>query len=225
MKQKLFLIFILICNLVISQKSSNLPEGFDYVQNIIPSMQVELRYFGTHNFIGQSINGYNRHIAILSNQAIIALKNVQEELLKYNLSVKMFDGYRPQRAVNHFVRWAKVLNDTVGKQEFYPNVMKQHLFKEGYIAARSGHSRGSTLDMTLVDSNTGKELDMGSPWDFFGKESWVENNNLTAQQRANRMLLQTIMLKHGFKHYPKEWWHFTLKSEPFPEIYFDFVVE
>jgi len=225
MKQKLFLIFILICNLGISQKSSNLPEGFDYVQNIIPSMQVELRYFGTHNFIGQSINGYNRHIAILSNQAIIALKNVQEELLKYNLSVKMFDGYRPQRAVNHFVRWAKVLNDTVGKQEFYPNVMKHHLFKEGYIAARSGHSRGSTLDMTLVDSNTGKELDMGSPWDFFGKESWVENNNLTAQQRANRMLLQTIMLKHGFKHYPKEWWHFTLKNEPFPETYFDFVVE
>jgi len=225
MKQKLALIFILICSLGTAQNSRDLPEGFGYVKHLIPSIQIDLRYLGTHNFVGQSIDGYSKPVAILSNQAIVALQNVQNELLNYNLSVKIFDSYRPQRAVNHFVRWAEDLNDTIGKVEFYPQVKKQHLFKEGYIAARSGHSRGSTLDITLVDRYTGKELDMGSPWDFFGKESWVENNKLTAQQRANRMLLQTIMLKNGFSHYPKEWWHFTLKNEPFPETYFDFVVE
>jgi len=225
MKQKLFLIFFIVVHLGIAQNSSELPDGFDYVQNRIPSVQLEMRYFGSHNFIGQPIEGYNKPVAILSVQAINALNNVQIELLNYNLSIKIFDSYRPQRGVNHFVRWAKILNDTVAKQEFYPMVKKQDLFKEGYIAARSGHSRGSTLDMTLVDAKTGVELDMGSPWDFFGKESWVEHIDLSVQQRANRMLLQTIMKKHGFTHYPKEWWHFTLKEEPFPETYFDFVVE
>jgi len=225
MKQKLFLIFFIVVHLGIAQNSSELPDGFDYVQNRIPSVQLEMRYFGSHNFIGQPIEGYNKPVAILSVQAINALNNVQIELLNYNLSIKIFDSYRPQRGVNHFVRWAKILNDTIAKQEFYPMVKKQDLFKEGYIAARSGHSRGSTLDMTLVDAKTGVELDMGSPWDFFGKESWVEHIDLSVQQRANRMLLQTIMKKHGFTHYPKEWWHFTLKEEPFPETYFDFVVE
>ncbi|VAV86272.1 D-Ala-D-Ala dipeptidase [hydrothermal vent metagenome] len=220
MKLRLAFLFALITNFAFSQ----LPQGFVYVNDLIPSIHVELRYFGSNNFMGNPIEGYHREVAILSKQAAIALKNVQNELQQYNLSVKIYDSYRPQRAVNHFIRWARNLNDTLNKQEYYPNVMKQHLFKEGYIAARSGHSRGSTLDMTLVDIKTGQPLDMGSPYDFFGNISWVDFKNLTAQQLANRMLIQTIMRKHGFMHYPKEWWHFTLRNEPFPETYFDFPV-
>jgi zinc D-Ala-D-Ala dipeptidase len=220
MKLRLAFLFALITNFAFSQ----LPQGFVYVNDLIPSIHVELRYFGSNNFMGNPIEGYHREVAILSKQAAIALKNVQNELQQYNLSVKIYDSYRPQRAVNQFIRWARNLNDTLNKQEYYPNVMKQHLFKEGYIAARSGHSRGSTLDMTLVDIKTGQPLDMGSPYDFFGNISWVDFKNLTAQQLANRMLIQTIMRKHGFMHYPKEWWHFTLRNEPFPETYFDFPV-
>lgn len=204
---------------------NELPDGFDYVTNHIPDAVIELRYFGNNNFIGRPIDAYNKNVSILSTEAIVALKNVQDELKQYNLGIKIFDGYRPQQAVDHFVRWAKVLNDTLTKQKFYPRVAKKDLFKEGYIASKSGHTRGSTIDMTLVDLTTEKELDMGSPWDFFGPESWVANVDLTQQQRANRMLLQTVMRKHGFKHYAKEWWHFTLANEPFPETYFDFPID
>jgi len=225
MKSKVFIIFLSVLSFGFVFKQNNLPDGFEYVEIIIPSIIVELRYLGEHNFVGKPIDGYNRDVAILSTQATYALKKVQEELLQYNLSVKIYDSYRPQRAVNHFMRWARDLNDTLNKQEFYPNVKKQNLFKEEYIASKSGHSRGSTLDITLVDTNSCEELDMGSPYDYFGKASWVGNNVLTIQQRANRMLLQTIMLKHGFRHYPKEWWHFTLRNEPFPDTYFDFEVE
>jgi zinc D-Ala-D-Ala dipeptidase len=221
MKLRIAFFFFLAIKFTFAQ----LPEGFVYVNDLIPSIQVELRYFGSDNFMGNPIDGYHNEVAILSEQATIALKEVQQELQQYNLSIKIYDSYRPQRAVNHFIRWARDLTDTLNKQEYYPNVMKQHLFVEGYIAARSGHTRGSTLDMTLVDSKTRKPLDMGSPYDFFGKVSWVDNKNLTAQQLANRMLIQTIMRKYGFKHYPKEWWHFTLRDEPFPETYFDFVVK
>ncbi len=214
-----FLFCLFSCNAQIK-----LPDGFDYVHNHIPDAVLELRYYGNDNFIGQPIDGYQNNVGILSTKAILALKNVQEELKQYNLSIKIFDGYRPQQAVDHFVRWARNLNDTINKQKFYPHVPKERLFEEGYIASKSGHTRGSTIDMTLVDITTGIELDMGSPWDFFGPESWVANVDLSAQQRANRMLLQNIMRKHGFKHYSKEWWHFTLANEPFPDTYFDFPV-
>lgn len=220
MKLKITFLFALIANFSFAQ----LPQDFVYVNDLIPSIHVELRYFGSDNFMGKPIEGYHREIAILSKQATIALKKVQDELMQYNLSIKIYDSYRPQHAVNHFMRWAKDLNDTLNKRDYYPDVMKQHLFKEGYIASKSGHSRGSTLDMTLVDIKTGKPLDMGSPYDFFGEVSWVNYKNLTAQQLANRMLIQTIMKKHGFIHYPKEWWHFTLRGEPFPKTYFDFPV-
>ncbi len=223
MKRIIFYFFLFIFGFTFSQ--DNLPEGFNYVKNIIPTIKVELRYYGAQNFIGKPINGYNKEVAILSKQATVALKNVQDELREYNLSIKLFDAYRPQQAVNHFVHWAKDYDDTINKSIFYPNVKKQNLFKEGYIASKSGHTRGSTLDITLVDIMLGLELDMGSAWDFFGEISWVDNKTITTQQRANRMLLQTIMLKHGFRYYPKEWWHFTLKNEPFPETYFDFPVE
>jgi len=220
------LVFIfLVCCIWSCNSQDNLPKGFDYIHNTIPDIQLELRYFGNDNFIGKPIDGYNNNVAIMSTEAIKALKKVQDELKQYNLSIKIFDGYRPQQSVNHFVRWAKQLGDTLNKKKFYPKVKKQHLFQEGYISSKSGHSRGSTLDMTLVDLYTGKELDMGSPWDFFGPESWVANLQLTSQQRANRMLLQTIMRKHGFKYYAKEWWHFTLANEPFPDTYFDFPIE
>ena len=204
--------------------SAQLPKEFVYVKDVIPTIKVELRYFSSNNFLGKPVEGYKREVAILTVQAAEALKNAQDELKQYNLSIMIYDSYRPQTAVNHFVRWAKNLHDTINKQTYYPAVKKQHLFQEGYISSQSGHSRGSTMDITLVDINTCEPLDMGSPYDFFGPESWIANLELTTQQRANRLLLQTIMLKHGFKFYTKEWWHFTLRNEPFPDIYFDFPV-
>ena len=215
-----FLIFLGITGVF-----AQLPEGFVYVDDKIPTIEIELRYLTNNNFVGMPIDGYNKEVAILSEQAARSLNGAQDELKKYNLSIKIFDSYRPQRAVDHFIRWARDVNDTINKGRFYPDVKKRDLFKEEYIATRSGHSRGSTLDITLVDLNTCEELDMGSPYDFFGRESWVNYNAITAQQRANRLLLQTIMSKHGFRNYPKEWWHFTLRAEPFPDTYFDFVIE
>lgn len=220
MKVKIVILFLFVTAFCWAQ----LPKGFVYVKDVIPTIKVDLRYYSDNNFLGKKVDGYQANVAILSKQAALALKNVQDELTHYDLSIMIYDSYRPQTAVNHFVGWAKVLNDTINKRAFYPNVDKRNLFKEGYIASKSGHTRGSTLDIALVDINTSEPLDMGSTYDFFGKESWVENDELTAQQRANRMLLQTIMLKHGFRNYPKEWWHFTLRNEPFPETYFDFPV-
>lgn len=208
-----------------AQKEKALPEGFIHVKTIIPDIDVELRYFSTHNFVGDTIDGYKANRLILTKQSAEALKKVQDELQEQNLCLRVYDGYRPQRAVNHFIRWARDLNDTINKQEFYPDVEKRYLFREEYIATRSGHSRGSTIDLTIIDGNTNQPLDMGSPYDFFGKESWVEHPGLTKVQKANRQLLQKVMLKHNFRNYPKEWWHFTLRWEPFPKTYFDFEVE
>lgn len=221
MHKQLFYLLFLVANTVFAQ----LPKDFVYVQDEIPSIQLELRYYSTNNFVGKQIDGYNKPVCILSKQAAKSLKNVQEELKKYNLSLKIYDAYRPQRAVDHFRSWARDLTDTINKQQFYPNVDKRNLFKLEYIATRSRHSSGSTVDVTLVDLKTGEELDMGTPYDFFGEESWVHYNNISTQQKANRMLLQTIMSKYGFRNYPKEWWHFTLRGEPFRNQYFDFVVE
>lgn len=221
MKIKLYFLFLLVFGVSAAQ----LPKEFVYVKDVVPSIKVELRYFSNNNFLGVPVDSYKKDVAILTIKAANALKQIQEELKQHNLSIMIYDSYRPQTAVNHFVRWAKNLSDTINKESYYPNVMKQHLFKEGYIASKSGHSRGSTLDITLVDLNTCEPIDMGSPYDYFGPESWVANNNLTVQQRASRMLLQTIMLKYGFRNYPQEWWHFTLKGEPFPDTYFDFPVD
>ena len=202
-----------------------LPDGFVYVDTIIPDLDVELKYYGSHNFVGDTIDGYHVNRLILTLQTAQALKLVQDELQQQNLCLKVYDGYRPQRAVNHFMSWAKDLNDTINKHEFYPDVEKRFLFRDEYIATRSGHSRGSTLDLTISDGNTGEPLDMGSSYDFFGVESCVNHEGITDVQKSNRQLLQTVMLKHNFRNYPKEWWHFTLRWEPFPETYFDFLVE
>ncbi len=206
-------------------QKQELPEGFVYVSSVIPDLEVELRYYSTNNFVGDTIDGYKANTLILTKAAVEKLKLVHEELQDQNLCLKVFDGYRPQRAVNHFIRWAKDLNDTINKRQFYPDVEKRFLFKEEYIASRSGHSRGSTVDLTIIDGNTGIPLDMGSPFDFFGRESWVNYDGITEVQKKNRQLLQAIMLKHNFRNYPKEWWHFTLRWEPFPKTYFDFEIE
>ncbi len=224
LKYLAFLLLTFYGSVVFSQETT-LPEGFVYLKDILPDIQVELRYASSNNFVGQSVDGYEADRCVISLEAANALKNLQEELYNYNLCLKVFDAYRPQTAVNHFVRWAKDLNDTINKQQFYPEVEKRNLFKEGYIASSSRHSSGSTVDVTLVDGNTGNELDMGSPWDYFGERSWVEYQDITNRQKANRQLLQTLMAKHGFRNYPKEWWHFTLYGEPYAGQYFDFEIK
>jgi D-alanyl-D-alanine dipeptidase len=220
---KLPILFSILCFATFS--FAQLPEGFVYVKDIIPDLDVELRYATTNNFIGKPIDGYQSNHLILTEQTANALKLIQQELQMQNLCLKVYDGYRPQRAVDHFMYWARELNDTINKQQFYPNVDKRNLFIEEYIATRSGHSKGSTVDVTLIEGNSGKSLDMGSAYDFFGVESWVNYENISLLQKKNRQLLQAIMLKHGFRNYPREWWHFTLKDEPFPNTYFDFLVE
>ena len=202
-----------------------LPTGFVYARDVINDLDIELRYFSVNNFVGDTIEGYHSNKLIITKETADKLMLVQEELQSQNLCLKVYDGYRPQRAVNHFIRWARDLNDTINKSQFYPDVAKANLFKEEYIASRSGHSRGSTLDLTIINVITGEPLDMGSPYDFFGQQSWVDYQSISETQKMNRQLLQIVMLKHGFRNYPKEWWHFTLRGEPFPETYFDFVVE
>lgn len=214
-------LFLLIAEVVSQHK----PEDFVYLLDLEPSIKIELRYFSNNNFIGQPIDGYHRSTIIVSKPTAIALQKVQNDLEKKGLGLKIFDAYRPQQAVNHFVRWAKVLNDTLMKQSYYPDVPKSELFKRGYIASKSGHSRGSTVDLTLIDLDTGNELDMGSPYDFFGVQSHPFYKKITDEQRKNRMLLRRVMLKNGFKPYENEWWHFTLRDEPFPNQYFDFPVK
>jgi len=218
-------IFCLVLVVFGFNEKQTLPEGFVYAKTIIPDLDVELRYFSENNFVGDTIDGYKSNKLILTKETVEKLKLVQEDVQQHNLCLKVYDGYRPQRAVNHFIRWARDLNDTINKSQFYPEVNKRYLFKAGYIASRSGHSRGSTLDLTLTNGETGEPLDMGSPYDFFGEQSWVDYEGITEAQKKNRQLLQTVMLKHNFRNYAKEWWHFTLRWEPFPKTYFDFEVE
>lgn len=216
------LFFLLNCA---SRQDENLENNFSNIKNVIPSIETDIRYFGSHNFTGRPVVGYDAPVAILSTKATLALKKVQKELNKEGLGLKVFDGYRPQRAVTSFELWAKDINDTIAKREFYPEIDKRDLFTLGYIASKSGHTRGSTIDLTIINLQTNQELDMGSPFDFFGTISHHITTVITPQQKNNRELLRTTMLKHGFKEYAEEWWHYTLIEEPFPETYFDFVVK
>ncbi len=207
--------------------AGQLPEGFVNVNEVVPDVKIELHYYTTDNFVGERIDGYFEPRCILTKSAAEALKKVQEDLKPFGLGLKIYDAYRPQRAVNHFVRWAKDWQDTKMKSKYYPDVEKKDLFSQGYIAEKSGHSRGSTVDLTIVsmDSNEKvEELDMGTGFDLFSLKSWPHNRSMSPTQRAHRLLLQTLMKKHGFNPYPQEWWHFTLKDEPFPDAYFDFPV-
>ncbi len=225
---KKYLFFIFIGLLFYSANyAQQLPKGFVYIKDIIPSIELELRYSGSHNFIGKPIDGYLQPKGIVTKKTAKALNRVQRKLNKRNLGLKIYDAYRPQKAVDHFSRWAKNLNDTLNKHEYYPTIKKEDLFKEKYIACRSGHSRGSTVDLTIIDISTPEknELDMGSSYDFFGHESWVSYDKLSSEQIRNRRLIQRLMKKYNFNNYIQEWWHFTLKNEPFPNTYFNFSIE
>ena len=221
MKKIIYPIIVLFSFIINAQK---LPKSFVYLKDIAPSIRIELRYFSNNNFIGKPIDGYNSNSLIITERTAKSLKKIQQELLKKELSLKIFDGYRPQQAVDHFVRWAKVLNDTIMKAQYYPKVKKKNLFKKGYIAEKSGHSRGSTIDLTIINIKADEALDMGSEYDFFGIQSHPLYKNISKKQKKNRMLLREIMLDNGFKPYENEWWHFTLKKEPFPNTYFKFLI-
>ncbi|WP_430409649.1 M15 family metallopeptidase [Kordia sp.] len=223
--QKIYYITAVFCLLISIKSSAQLPKDFVYVTDEIPTIALEMRYFGTHNFVGAKVDGYEVEKCILSKAATRALKKVQDELQEKGLGIKIYDAYRPQRAVDHFRRWARNLEDTLTKHEFYPNVAKKDLFKLQYIATKSRHSSGSTVDITIIDLKTKKELDMGSSYDFFGRISWVSYQGLSQKQLKNRQLIQRVMLKNGFRNYPKEWWHFTLRGEPFRNQYFDFPIQ
>jgi D-alanyl-D-alanine dipeptidase len=229
--------------------ADNVRGRFVDIREHVSSVVTDVRYFGLHNFVGERIDGYNAPKCLLTLEAAEALQRVQADLEKFSFSLKTYDCYRPQRAVNHFVRWARNVGDTRTKKEFYPTVDKNRLFKDGYIAERSGHSRGSTVDLTIVpvpvpeeeSYRPGQELfacflpsikrfgdnsiDMGTGFDCFHTLAHTANKDVGPDQRANRLLLKTLMEKHGFVNYDLEWWHFTLKNEPFPDTYFDFVIE
>ncbi len=200
------------------------PGGFVDAASAVPDLQEDIRYAGAHNFTGRPVNGYAAPRCLLTREAAAALADVARDLSPRGLHIKVFDCYRPTRAVANFVRWARDIGDTAAKAEFYPDVDKRTLFRDGYIASHSGHSRGSTIDLTLAGGD-GRELDMGTPFDFFSPKSWTADTSITAQQHANRMMLAAAMRRRGFRGYDKEWWHFTLRGEPFPDTYFDFPVK
>ncbi len=224
MKLKYIFILFGIVSFSAIQKTT-LPKGFVDASEFIPNLKIDLRYATAHNFIGKPIDGYYSQRCILSKEAAIALKNVEEDLNENNLCLQIYDSYRPQKAVNQFVKWAKNINDTLMKQEFYPNIAKKNLFKKGYISSKSRHSSGSTIDLTIYSDYTNDVLDMGSKYDFFGEQSAVDYPNLTREQKSNRKLLKSIMLKHGFRAYSKEWWHFTLRYEPYQNMRFNFDIK
>lgn len=207
-----------------SPAGSRLPDGFVYVDEIVPGLFVDLKYCSRDNFLGEPVDGYVSPRVIATEPAARALRGVQEELNRFGLGLHVFDAYRPQRAVEHFIRWAKDESDTGTRQAFYPGRRKQQLFDEGYISRKSSHTRGSTFDLTAAVLDDGTPLDMGTAFDFFGPESWPEWRGASQAQKANRLLLRGIMGKHGFDPHDYEWWHFTLADEPFPDTYFDFPV-
>jgi D-alanyl-D-alanine dipeptidase len=205
-------------------QTENRPDSFVDAAAIVPGLIVEARYFEAHNFVGRRIDGYERPLCLLTRPAAAALAQVARDLEPRGLALKVFDCYRPARAVRHFVRWARNLAAVERKAEFYPEVDKRDLFRLGYIAAQSGHSRGSTIDLTLARRDDGRELDMGTPFDFFSPRSWPTDRRVSSIAQANRALLAQAMKRRGFMAYSKEWWHFTLRAEPFPKTYFDFPV-
>jgi len=206
--------------------AAGLPAGFVHVDAVIPGIVLEIRYYSADNFTGRRVRGYERPAAILTAQAAAALQHVAAELAGFGLGLKIYDAYRPQQAVDDFVQWANNPGEQRMKSRYYPHVDKANLIREGYIAERSGHSRGSTVDLTLVSVGPEgpHELDMGTGWDYFGPESWPDSKATTPAQRAHRMLLRVLMEKHGFEPLQQEWWHFTLRDEPFPDVYFNFPV-
>ena len=235
---------ILLCGIISSCKEKK-EQTIDPADNslfvtltdAVPDAILEIRYFGTYNFVGARIDGYEEPTALLTKQAADSLRAVSDDIKSQGYRLKIYDAYRPQKGVDHFVRWSKDVNDTLMKRYFYPDLDKNVLFPQEYICERSGHSRGSTVDLTLFDMATEKELDMGGTFDWFGHEShpdfggnpetfeYTPNDSITETQFANRMILRKAMMRHGFKPFRTEWWHFTLANEPFPDTYFTFPVK
>ena len=203
---------------------SNDSSDFVEITDVVPDAILEIRYFSTYNFVGDRIDGYEEPIAFMTKEGAEALKEVSDDVKEQGYRLKIYDAYRPQEAVTNFVEWAKDADDTRMKEYFYPELEKDVLFPQGYIAEHSGHSRGSTVDLTLFDMETEKELDMGGTFDYFGEESHPDYKGITDEQYNNRMILRKAMTDHGFKPLPEEWWHFTLKDEPYPDTYFTFPV-
>ncbi|MCR5795846.1 MAG: M15 family metallopeptidase [Solobacterium sp.] len=198
--------------------------GFVLLSDIVPDMIQEIRYYSTYNFTGDRIDGYEEPCALLTKEAAQALRAVSDDLIRQGFRLKIYDAYRPVRAVRHFVRWAEDIADTRMKACFYPDVDKEDLFAQGYIAERSSHSRGSTVDLTLIDMKTGRVIDTGTPFDLFSRLSWPSCREVTQEQYGNRMFLRNAMKQGGFAPIESEWWHFTLEDEPYPDTYFDFPV-
>ena len=230
MKRVLFLLSVLLLMGACCGKQKSgvdpLEDSSDFVAitDVVPDVILEIRYFGTYNFVGTRIDGYLAPTALLTKEAADSLKAVSDEVMKLGYRLKVYDAYRPQCAVDHFVRWAADVADTTMRRYFYPDVDKSRLFELEYIYEKSGHTRGSTVDLTLFDMSTEKEVDMGGTFDWFGEESHPDYTGITAEQFANRMILRGAMLSHGFKPLDSEWWHFTLENEPFPDTYFTFPV-
>ena len=219
------------------KESAKAPEAdasqFVVLTDVVPDAILEIRYYSTYNFIGRRIPGYEEPIAMLTRQAADSLKKVSDDLVRQGYRLKIFDGYRPQKAVDYFMEWAVDVNDTLMKQYFYPDLEKAVLVPQEYIAEKSGHTRGSTVDLTLFDMRLEKEVDMGCTYDYFGLASHPDvqpgqavgsYKPITKEQYDNRMILQKAMTAHGFKPYDCEWWHFTLVNEPFPDTYFTFPI-
>ena len=200
------------------------PSGFVVLADYVPHIVQEIRYYSTYNFIGERIDGYEEPCALLTQEAARALKAVSGEMIVQGYRLKVYDAYRPACAVKQFVLWGIEDQDIRMKPYFYPELEKQELFRKGYIAKQSSHSRGSAVDLTLLDMKTGKELDMGSPFDLFSEQSHPDYKGITDEQYENRMLLQSVMVRNGFQPIDCEWWHFSLQNEPYPDTYFNFPV-
>ncbi len=243
------LLFAISCSSTQPEIINNYPDGFVDLNTIDSTIILEMRYFTDHNFLGTKVDGYECAKCIISKEAALSISKVQKELEPFGLTLKIYDCFRPQIAVEHFVRWAKDINDTKMRKEFYPDVDKSNLFKDGYIAEKSSHSRGSTVDLTIIPlpipeqekyidgmplvecykpaSQRFKDnsIDFGTGFDCFDELSHPENQNVGVEQRVARNLLRTLMDKYGFNNYDMEWWHFTLRNEPFPGTYFNFTIK
>ena len=197
---------------------------FVAVSDEIPDVLQEIRYYSAYNFVGSHIDGYEEPVALMTREAAAALKDAAAEFRAAGYVIKIYDTYRPQRAVDHFIRWGADVKDVRMKPYFYPTTDKSRVFELGYVAKQSSHSRGSTIDMTLVNTKTGQELDVGEHFDYFGERSHYAYGGISPVQQENRRFLHNVMVRHGFQGLAEEWWHFTLHQEPFPDTYFNFPV-
>jgi len=230
----LLVIVLIIVILVVtlkedSEKNKTIPPEMDFsdfviINDIIPEIVTELRYYSSFNFAGVHIDGYEEPVALMTKEAVEKLKNVSKYFDEKGYRIKIWDSYRPQRAVDHFIRWGQNESDDLMKPYFYPDLTKKQVFDGGYIAKHSGHSKGSTIDMTLLHKINGTDVDFGSGFDFFGSKANFNYTNVTDEQKENRIMLNRIMTENGFNALPEEWWHFTLKNEPFPNTYFNFPI-